>query len=82
MWWVSTAPAAAAGLERGWAARLTAANGALLVCVLPVPSMVRVVCSVVLLGVLITFLVLLVRTVVRSRRARRRPAASPAAVPA
>ncbi|MET9887437.1 multicopper oxidase domain-containing protein [Streptomyces sp. NPDC006430] len=81
--------ATTAELDRGGPARLTAANAALLLCVLPVPGMVRVACSVVLLGVLVTFLVLLVRTV-RSHRARQRdtrgtqdaPPASPTAPPA
>lgn len=66
--------AATAGLEGAWAARLTAGNVSLLLCVLPVPSTVRVVCSMVLLWVLVHFLVLLVRTVLRSRKARRSPA--------
>ncbi|MZE76068.1 copper oxidase, partial [Streptomyces sp. SID5475] len=75
--------AATAGLEGAWAARLTAGNVSLLLCVLPVPSTVRVVCSMVLLWVLVHFLVLLVRTVLRSRTARRSPASdAPAPVPA
>ncbi len=65
---------ATAGLEGAWPARLTAGNLSLLLCLLPVPSTVRVVCSMVLLWVLVHFLVLLVRTVLRSRKARRSPA--------
>lgn len=79
--------ATTASLERGGPARLTAANAALLLCVLPgVPGTVRVTCSVVLLGVLVAFLVLLVRTVAghRARAKDTAPAApaTPAAPPA
>lgn len=63
--------AATAGLERAWPARLTITNAALLLCVLPVPSMVRVVNSVLLLTVLLHFLASLVLTVVRGLRGRR-----------
>ncbi|WP_432054288.1 multicopper oxidase domain-containing protein [Streptomyces sp. bgisy022] len=74
--------AATAGLERAWPARLTVTNTALLLCVLPVPSMVRVACSALLLLVLLHFLVLLVHTVARGLRTRRtaspgRPASAP-----
>ncbi|MBD9735110.1 multicopper oxidase domain-containing protein [Streptomyces sp. H28] len=61
---------ATAALERAWPARLTVTNTALLLCVLPVPSMVRVVCSSLLLLVLLHFLVLLVHTVARALRTR------------
>ncbi|MFE3930539.1 multicopper oxidase domain-containing protein [Streptomyces sp. YIM B13508] len=80
--------AATAGLERAWPARLTITNAALLLCVLPVPSVVRVVCSVLLLAMLLYFLVLLLLTVVRSLRNRRNagaepvPARAPASAPA
>ncbi|MFI1416709.1 multicopper oxidase domain-containing protein [Streptomyces sp. NPDC020731] len=70
--------AATAGLERAWPARLTITNAALLLCVLPVPSVVRVVCSVLLLVMLLYFLVLLVLTVVRGIRDRRKGTAEPA----
>ncbi|WP_078913911.1 multicopper oxidase domain-containing protein [Streptomyces sp. NRRL S-37] len=70
--------AATAGLERAWPARLTVTNAALLLCVLPVPSVVRVVCSVLLLAMLLHFLVLLVLTVVRGVRNRRKGTAEPA----
>ncbi|MFE6280942.1 multicopper oxidase domain-containing protein [Streptomyces sp. NPDC057877] len=66
----SAVRAATAGLERGWPARLAITNAALLLCVLPVPSMVRVACSLLLLSVLVTFLFLLVRVVVRGMRHR------------
>ncbi|MFE9094278.1 multicopper oxidase domain-containing protein [Streptomyces sp. NPDC007264] len=80
----SAVRAANAELDRGWPMRLTAANAALVTALLPVPSAVRVVCSVVLLAMLVWFLVLLVRTVVRHRAARRGAAApdSPPAPPA
>ncbi|MFI8092768.1 multicopper oxidase domain-containing protein [Streptomyces sp. NPDC086080] len=77
--------AATAGLERAWPARLTITNTALLLCVLPVPSMVRVICSVLLLVMLLHFLVLLILTVVRGLRSRRDGAAAapaPAEAPA
>ncbi|MFF4659019.1 multicopper oxidase domain-containing protein [Streptomyces sp. NPDC001381] len=66
--------AATAGLERAWPARLAVTNAALLLCVLPVPSMVRVACSGLLLVMLLFFLVLLALTVVRGMRDRRRAA--------
>ncbi|MFF0225575.1 multicopper oxidase domain-containing protein [Streptomyces sp. NPDC004629] len=79
--------AATASLERAWPARLAVTNAALLLCVLPVPSTVRVACSVLLLVMLLFFLVLLVLTVVRGMRNRRRaaqgdPVPAPAEVPA
>ncbi|MEU3255547.1 multicopper oxidase domain-containing protein [Streptomyces sp. NPDC006997] len=67
----SAVRAATAGLEHGWPARLAVTNAALLLCVLPVPSTVRVVCSLLLLAVLVAFLFLLVRVVVRGVRQRR-----------
>ncbi|WP_208818332.1 multicopper oxidase domain-containing protein [Streptomyces marokkonensis] len=74
--------AATTRLERAWPARLTITNAALLLCVLPVPSVVRVVCSVLLLVMLLCFLVLLVLTVVRSLRNRRNQAAASASADA
>jgi nitrite reductase (NO-forming) len=79
--------AATVSLERAWPARLAVTNAALLLCVLPVPSMVRVACSVLLLVMLLFFLVLLVLTVVQGMRNRRRAAQgdqppAPAEVPA
>ncbi|WP_416985443.1 multicopper oxidase domain-containing protein [Streptomyces sp. T028] len=80
--------AATASLERAWPARLAITNAALLLCVLPVPSTVRVACSVLLLVMLLFFLVLLVLTVVRGLRDRRGaatpgvPAPAPAEPPA
>ncbi|MFD6326844.1 multicopper oxidase domain-containing protein [Streptomyces sp. NPDC058442] len=76
--------ATTAALERGGPARLTLVNLSLLLCVLPVPSVVRVISSTVLLGVLVAFLTLLV-TAVRTRATARtatqsapRPEARPA----
>ncbi|MEU8623020.1 multicopper oxidase domain-containing protein [Streptomyces sp. NPDC048623] len=75
--------AATASLERAWPARLAITNAALLLCVLPVPSMVRVACSALLLVMLLFFLVLLVLTGVRGVRDRRGAATAQAApVPA
>jgi nitrite reductase (NO-forming) len=79
--------AATLSLERAWPARLAVTNAALLLCVLPVPSMVRVACSALLLVMLLFFLVLLVLTVVQGMRNRRRaaqgdPPQAPAEVPA
>ncbi|MFK4148913.1 multicopper oxidase domain-containing protein [Streptomyces sp. NPDC004065] len=76
--------AATAGLERAWPARLAVTNAALLLCVLPVPPMVRVTCSVLLLVMLLYFLLLLLTTVVRGMRHRRAAARGnplPAAAP-
>ncbi len=55
-------------LDRGAVLRVATANLALLVCVLPVPSLVRVSCSVVLLVAYAAFLPLLVRAVLVGRR--------------
>lgn len=75
---------AAAVLDRGAPFRVVAANGALLVCLLPAPPAVRVASSVVALGALASFLLLLVLALRASRavRAGRRealPATPPAA---
>ncbi|MFG3494848.1 multicopper oxidase domain-containing protein [Streptomyces sp. NPDC047928] len=69
--------AAAEVLDRAWPARLAITNAALLLCVLPVPSLVRVACSLLLLAVLLHFLTLLVLTTVRSRRIRHQPTQQP-----
>ncbi|HET8971634.1 MAG TPA: multicopper oxidase domain-containing protein [Candidatus Nanopelagicales bacterium] len=55
-------------LDRGAVLRVSTANLALLVCVLPVPSLVRVTCSVVLLVAYAAFLPLLGRAVLVGRR--------------
>jgi nitrite reductase (NO-forming) len=55
-------------LDRGGAARVVVANAGLVVCVLPVPSLVRVACSILVLVALASFLPLVVRAVLVSRR--------------
>ena len=60
--------ATTAELGRGGAARISATNAGLLVSVLPVPSAVRVLASMVVLIALASFLPLIVRAVLVSRR--------------
>ncbi|RAV07560.1 copper oxidase [Mycolicibacterium sp. GF69] len=64
---------AATELERGAPWRLAVANFALLLCVLPTPSLVRVAASVLVLGAYATFLPLLVRAVWQARKNRDTP---------
>lgn len=66
---------AAATLDRGATLRLVAADLGLLVCLLPVPSAVRVTTSLVVFGALATTVPLLVRVMWRHRRP---PPSSPA----
>lgn len=66
----ASAMAATAELERGTAWRLAVANGALLLCVLPTPSLVRVAASVLVLVAYVAFLPLLIRAVWRGHRHR------------
>lgn len=75
--------AAIAELERGAPWRLSVANTGLLLCVLPVPSLVRVAASVLVLAAYGAFLVLLARAVRVALRNRDVPSAhgSPEAVP-
>ncbi|WP_408015941.1 multicopper oxidase domain-containing protein [Rhodococcus chondri] len=61
---------AMAELERGAPWRLSVANAGLLLCVLPVPSLVRVTSSVLVLVAFASFLPLAVRAVVVARRMR------------
>lgn len=69
--------------EWGGAARLVLLNGGLALFVLPVPSLVRVGVSGLVLGALATVPVLLVRAVVVARRVRRTdPAVTPPEAPA
>jgi len=65
-------------LDKGGALRIVLVNGGLLVSVLPVPSVVRVAASMLVLGGLAAFVPLLVGAIRASRKAK----ASPAAVPA
>jgi nitrite reductase (NO-forming) len=61
----------AALLDSGSAARVVLVNGGLVLYVLPVPSLVRVVVSFVVLGALVAFAVLAMRAVGAALRARR-----------
>jgi nitrite reductase (NO-forming) len=70
-----------ARLDRGNALRAVLINVGLMVCVLPVPSLVRVLVSVLVLGALAAFLPLLVSAVLyalRAKRAARHTAIDPA----
>ncbi len=62
--------AANTALDRGSALRVTTANAGLLVCALPVPSLVRVLASVLALAALASFVPLLFLGLRASRRAR------------
>ena len=55
----ASARAANVAMDKGASFRIVAANGALLVCVLPVPSLVRVLASVLYLGALTPFIFLI-----------------------
>lgn len=63
--------------ERAGALRITLVNGGLLLCVLPVPSLVRVLCSVLVLVGLAGFLPLAFRGMRASRRAKADPPPRP-----
>jgi nitrite reductase (NO-forming) len=65
-------------LDKGGALRIVLVNGGLLVSVLPVPGVVRVAASMLVLGGLATFVPLLVASIRASRKAK----ASPTVVPA
>ncbi|WP_443678412.1 multicopper oxidase domain-containing protein [Mycolicibacterium flavescens] len=65
--------AATTELERGAPWRLAVANVALLLCVLPTPSLLRVAASVLVLTAYAAFLPLLVRAVWRARKLRDTP---------
>lgn len=69
----ASAMAAIAELERGAPWRLSVANGALLLCVLPTPSLVRVAASVLVLIAYAAFLPLLARAVFLGHRLRNTP---------
>ncbi len=71
--------ATTAELDRAGLLRVTTVNIALLVCVLPVPSLVRVVCSVVLLVGFAAFVPLVVRALRVARRASAAAATTAAA---
>jgi nitrite reductase (NO-forming) len=67
----AAARAAAAVLDRGAAARVAALNGALALYLLPMPSVARVLLSLVAAATVVGFLVLAVAAVVTGRRVRR-----------
>jgi nitrite reductase (NO-forming) len=69
--------AATAVLERGSPLRIAVINAGLLVCVLPVPSAVRVPASVLVLAGLASFLALVFPAIRASRRAKRAPVTEP-----
>lgn len=82
---VSSGPAsvraANLAMDKGASFRIVAANGALLVCLLPVPSLVRVLASVLYLAVMASFIVLIFFTSKAARIAKQEVAESgPAAV--
>ena len=67
--------AANTALDRGSALRITMVNGGLLLSVLPVPSLVRVLVSMLVLVALAAFIPLLFSAIRASRRAKSTPAA-------
>lgn len=68
---------AAEALNRGAAFRVVAFNGAIVLYLLPMPSIVRVLLSLLAAGVVVAFLVLVVRAIVVGRRARRTEGENP-----
>ncbi len=62
---------AAEVLDRGGAFRVVALNGAIALYLLPMPSITRVLLSLLAAGVVVAFLVLVIRALVAGRRARR-----------
>ncbi len=71
--------AANTALDRGGALRITLVNAGLLVCLLPVPSAVRVLSSALVLAGLAAFVPLLFAAMKASRRAKAAPAQAPPA---
>jgi len=65
-------------LERWGAARVVIANAGLAICLLPVPSLVRVVVSMLVLGALASYLPLMFMGIRAAVRARRQVAGAPA----
>ncbi|WP_121258404.1 multicopper oxidase domain-containing protein [Nocardioides ferulae] len=72
----SAVRAATAVTSRGGAARVVATNAGLVLCALPVPSLVRVLCSLVVLVAMAATLPLLVAAIRTSRRVRTEVAAA------
>ena len=71
------AKAGAEVLDRGWAFRVVAFNGSILLYLLPMPSLARVLLSFVAAGVVVAFLVLVIRALIVGRRVRRGEGANP-----
>ncbi len=65
--------AAATEMDRGAHLRLTLVNAGMLLCALPVPSLVRVLASVLALAGFVAWLPLMVRALTASTRAKRSP---------
>lgn len=74
------ARASARELDRAGLFRVIVVNGGIVIYLLPVPSLVRVAISVVVVAVLASFLVLMVRAVLVGRRVRTRADAGPASL--
>ena len=70
--------AANTAMDKGGAFRIVMVNAGLLVCVLPVPSVVRVLASTLVLGGLASFIPLMFLAIRASRRARQPSAPTPA----
>lgn len=73
--------AATTVFDRGAVLRVVTANLALLVCVLPVPSLVRVICSVLYLIAMASFLILLFVAMRTHKVAKKEVASAPATAP-
>lgn len=73
----AAAKAGAEVLDAAAAFRVTVFNGALLLYLLPMPSLARVLLSFVAVGVVVAFVVLAIRAVVVGRRVRRSEGADP-----
>lgn len=73
----AAAKAGAEVLDRGAAFRVVAFNGAILLYLAPMPSIARVLLSLLAAGVVVAFVVLAIRAVVVGRRVRRAEGESP-----
>ncbi len=73
----AAAKAGAEMLDRGAAARIVIYNGAIVLYLLPMPSVARVLLSFAAAGVVIAFLVLAIRAIVAGRRVRKAEGANP-----
>lgn len=73
----AAAKAGAEVLDKGAAFRVTAFNGAIVLYLLPMPSVARVLLSLLAAGVVVAFLVLAIRAIVVGRAVRRREGDNP-----